>query len=153
MSGAGTFPAGTEPAGHDPVTDVSAGVRPVARRARFFEVETRTFPIGTDGRPAYQHPVDQAVSFALGIAKGTIPSAPELGLDVERLSSASRSRALNTATDIVSRALDPWVQAGDVRFVSVTLNGDVVLGRVPFEVTYVNLRTPNVDNRPRTVRI
>lgn len=148
--GAGDYPAGEGPAGTDPPPDPSAYVAPFAPTAALFSLEKRQHELDDDGHLFAAHPIDAMVTIALGFVRKGIPSAPNVGLDVDLLSSASPASALSTATDACRRALKTLIDAGDIRLVSVTLFGTPERGRNEFVATYENRRLPRPE--PRGVR-
>ena len=138
--GAGDFPAGEGPSGHTP--QFGAPADNSTKRAAYFDMFLRSYPVDGSGELKAIHPVDQAVALALGIRLGGIASAAQTGLDVERLRRASRATLAITVRYVVAEALATLIGEGDIQFLGAPLTPDAN-GRPFFFVDYRNLRLPS----------
>jgi hypothetical protein len=116
-----------------------------------FDLAARGFPFEQDGALATAHPVDQAVHLALGVARGSIASAPGFGLGLDR-SAALHERDRDARVRMaVERALAHLIARGDIALRSVATSAPPPAGRLVVVVEYVNLRLP--QNPPRRLRV
>ena len=82
---------------------------------------TKTYPWPGDGHVETGDPVWQEVAHRLGIPLGALSFAPDIGIDVQRIRSATRARAQKTVEDAVNQALAPMIERGDVAVVRVVI--------------------------------
>lgn len=134
----GDYAAGEGPCGFDPrvTTDRTA---PVVPKAILIDLVTRRTLFDSNGYARAMDPVDQEVALSIGIEKGAITSAPNTGLDVQRILRASDAALLTTATDAVNVAVARPLARGDIRILAV--NVERREGRVLILCDYYNVRT------------
>ena len=145
--GLGSYACGVGPCGHDPVA--SPSTRSTAASAiPYYDPLIRGFATTSDGDLVSVHPVVQEASFALGVALGSIPSAPTVGLNIRRIKSARSADVPIVARDEVEVALKRLIDAGDIQIVRVTASA--AWGRVLMETEFVNLRDPV---RPQSITV
>lgn len=135
--GIGDYPCGSGPCGFDPVSAISARNTEVAA-IPYYDPSIRGFALQTNGDLKTVHPVIQEASFALGIALGSIPAAPKVGLNVKRIKATRPADILTVCKDEVNVALARLLEAGDIRVNDV--RAEARWGRVGLEVDIVNLR-------------
>lgn len=136
------YPAGVSPAGRDPTVFLAPPPIVVTPRAVKFNPTTKQFVMNADGQLADVHPVDAAVARILCIEQGSVPSQPSLGTRLRALTNRVDPRQVpNIALNEVKRALQPYIDRGDVLLVSVTADVSTP-GRTIFVVQYVNMRDP-----------
>lgn len=141
MPGAGGIAAGAAPAGYDVVVFQGASLVGDLALMPYFDLSTRTFPFADDGSLLLVHPVDHAVEVTLAITRGTLKSAPDVGVDWPRIRAALYAETAKVAAGEIARALAPLVDAGDVELRAVRFSRPLP-GRQLVEVLYVNLRLP-----------
>lgn len=135
--GIGDHSCGEGPCGFDP--SPSTSVRVVGTNAiPYYDPEIRGFALATTGDLVSVHPVIQQASFFLGVALGSIPAAPDVGLNIKRIKAARSEDILVVCRDEVNIALARPIAAGDVRVVEV--RAEAKGGRVGMEVDIMNLR-------------
>ena len=134
----GSHPFGRGPLGFDPRTTTDGTVTP-ATSALLFDVSSKATLLDANGFARSVHPVDQEVALAIGVELGTLKSSPTVGLDYERLRSATRKTILAVAIDAVNVALAGPLGRGDIKILGV--QAETNAGRISLIVEYVNLRT------------
>lgn len=141
--GLGSYPFGVGPFGRDPAITTArpSGTTP---SALLFDVGTKQTLLDANGYAVSIDPIDQEVSLAIGVGRGTLTSSPDTGLDYERLLRASSDTVLAIARDAVNVALAAPLGRGDVRVLDVQAESGG--GRVSLVVTYANLRTGQTGN-------
>lgn len=140
----GSYALGLGVIGHDPVADPSD---PTARQqlAPLLHPGSRDAVLVEGGALLGVHPVDQAVSLAFGIERGTLGSLPSQGHALRQIEygGAGLSTRVRLA---VEQALAVLINRGDVALLSV---GVVPLpGGFAVEIAYRNLRLPVDPSAP-----
>lgn len=120
--GAGSYLAGVGLAGQPPTETASmqTGGTPIAGVPKFDPL-TKTYPLEDGGGVEEVDAIWQEVAHRLGIPLGSIPSAPTVGINVARIRAATRANAQRTVEDVVSVALKPMIDRGDVAIDRVVL--------------------------------
>lgn len=144
--GIGDYPCGVGPCGFDPVGGVSARSTNAAA-IPYYDPSVRGFATLADGDLRDVHPVVQEASFALGVELGSIPAAPRVGLNVNRIKAARTADVQRVAEDEVNIALRALLDAGDIRVQRVVTFARG--GAIRMDTEIVNLRDPN--RRPVTI--
>lgn len=139
--GAGSFPAGVGLAGQDPIAASSTRSSGAALTGvPKFDPLTKTYPDDGAGGVEEVDPIWQEVAHRLGIPLGAIPSAATLGIDVARARAATPANAQSTIEDVVTVALQPMIDRGDVKVARVVLAKP---WRGKWESHVTNLREPD----------
>jgi len=108
VAGFGSSPFGNAPFGADPVVPIrSRGAAPLAS-AKFFDLQTRTFPLDASGQFVAAHWLDQWVALQLAIAIGTIPAIPSHGHTLGRIRHITAQHTVRV-TSAIRRCLRPMV--------------------------------------------
>lgn len=145
--GIGDHPCGVGPCGFDPVGAPSERLTTPAA-IPYYDPAIRGLPILANGDLASAHPVIQEASLAIGVALGSIPATPGLGLNVKRILAARRDDVPQVALDEVNVALKRLIDAGDVRVIRV--QAEARNGRVAMDTEIANLRDPS--SKPIPIR-
>lgn len=145
MSGAGSNAAGSAASGMDTLVSTDRTI-PTSPQATKYDPTARTFTQLTSGEIASMHPVDQAVLFAVTVEKGSIPSAPDTGIDLSAIRDANEDNAQTVVSESVRIALLDLIQNGSIEYIGAPIDsfGD---GRVTFFVDYANLKLPGSPTR------
>lgn len=148
----GSYPLGVGPLGFDPVADPSD---PSDRQllAPLIDPGTHDAVLLEGGSLLGVHPVDQAVSLAFGVRRGTLGSAPSQGHTLREIEygGAGLSTRVRLA---VEQALAVLINRGDVALVAVEVQA--MGGGFAVEITYRNLRLPvdpSSPASPTTLRV
>lgn len=132
----GDFLLGEGPLGFDPIASNSpAGVR--QQRAPLIHPGLHDAVLLEDGSLLGVHPVDQEVALALGVARGTLGSAPDQGHSLGELEYGARDLEAQVQQR-VEQALAVLLARGDVLLVSVVTT--LIEGGFVVDATYQNLR-------------
>ena len=139
--GAGSYLAGVGLAGHSP-TEIAAtsGGAGTVTGVPMFDPLTKSYPDDGDGGVEEASAIWQEVAHRLGIPLGAIPSAATVGIDVARARAATPANAESTIEDVVTVALQPMSDRGDVNVARVVLAKP---GRGKWESHIPNLREPD----------
>lgn len=140
MPGAGSFPAGAGPAGYDPTTYAS-GLPALPAGMPYLDLSVRQFTFAADGSQKTVHAVDQMVEVILNIQLGNFAPDPTLGTDWLKIKRAAYREAPKLALPVVTSALQPLIDRGDILLKSVLFLRPVP-GRTIIPIEYVNLRLP-----------
>lgn len=132
----GDYPSGVGPLGHDPVADPSAAASPQPL-APLIHPGSKDAVILTGGALQGVHPVDQAVSLALGIRRGTLGSLPGQGSGLLALEYRGRGFEAQ-ARFAVESALATLINRRDVALVETRV--DTTGETTALVITYRNLR-------------
>lgn len=129
------------PAGMGPVGDAARRGTPNARLpvVPSFDPLLRDVPLDANGEAVGVHPVDQEVAVCLS-PKGSFASAPDTGLDMERIAAAPANKLQAVLDDETRVALRRAIDAGDVAVLSVHI--DSVHAPRAWTTHYRNLRLP-----------
>lgn len=149
--GAGTGLAGFTPLGFDAIVVNPDERVPDAARALLFDLTTRVFPPLEDGSLQEVHWVDATVALAIGFERGSIPAAPEHGLNTARLRRVSKAAARVVTQNEVRNSLKKLLDDGDIELLSVDVAGGN--GRLGIELRYVNKRLQVPTVRPTILRL
>jgi hypothetical protein len=122
--GAGDVLAGLGPAGHDPEvvtpTDL-AGRAPIL--APRFDPYDRVYVIDeTSQALSDQDPIIHRAAHLLGLRRGSLPSAPTVGLDTARIRKAVPAARQRACEDASAEALAVLVDASDIAIEGVVLS-------------------------------
>lgn len=149
--GAGTGAAGFTPLGFDAVVINPNERVPDAAKALLFDLTTRVFPPLDDGSLQEVHWVDAAVALQIGFELGSIPAAPEKGLNTARLRRVSKASARIVTQNEVRTSLKSLIDDGDITLLSVDVSGGN--GRLGIDLRYINNRLQVASQRPTTLRL
>lgn len=139
---AGTYPAGTGFAGADPITYSPLNTAPRivgSNSSVLYDLATKSVPRDANGFVKRTHWVDQAVSLAMGVQKGDLPSSPTIGNRLRRIKRASGEKLVSEVEDAVNEALFDLVSRGDITILAIAVNS-AVRSQIIVAVSYVNLR-------------
>jgi hypothetical protein len=123
-----------------------------APAALLFDIGRRGFPYAPDGTLRGAHAVDQEVHLALGIAYGSIASAPEIGHTIGEVRALQGVRTREDVADRVRRALRHPLERGDIELRRVEVTLPPPPGRLIVVVEYTNLRLAKAPLRRVTAR-
>lgn len=137
--GLGSAACGVGPCGHDPIVSPSARVIQVPPTV-LLDPSTRSWRTES-GALVSGDPVLQEATLALGVELGTIPSDPELGIDVKGIRNARPAEVERVVVDRVARALRRPVAAKELVIESVLV--EATPGRVGFDVVVFRPRDPS----------
>lgn len=110
-----------------------------------FDLNGRAFVVDTDGKAVACSGVDQRVVIILGTPKGQIASAPDLGVDIEKMMRAPKIRLPGVVDTELRSALGDLIRANQIRINSITTDNRA--GTVYFLVDYSNLTLPGAPRR------
>lgn len=142
--GAGAFGAGRGPAGFDPLVFTKRVVLTLPPAA-FYDPAVRDI-ILVDGVVQAIHPVDQRTIFLATLPLGSMASAPEAGVDLERIRNAPPAALQATLNDAYRVALRQPIADGDIVFLGAPLLQTTTDG-ADWAVDYTNLRLPGAPAR------
>lgn len=140
--GIGSYPCGVGPCGFDPVAAPTARTT-LTSAIPYYDPSIRGFATLSNGDLRSVHPVIQEASFALGVPVGSIPSTPNVGLNVKRILAATADTLQRVAEDEVNVALRRLLDAKDILVKRVVTERRG--GYVRMDVEIVNLRDPGSD--------
>ena len=144
--GAGSYPAGVGPAGFDPlVTTPPANL--TLPGAPLYDPETRTFPFGPNGAARAVHPVDHYVALVCTTPRRSLASAPDEGIDFERIKRTPPASRQAVVTDEVRHALRDGISRGDLELLGAPILEDDETAGLAWAVDYKNLRLPGQPAR------
>lgn len=138
--GAGSVKAGVLGAGADaPVESGTIAPSAPPGYVPLFDIATKSFPRGPDGRLKFVHWVDQAVALALGVFNGAHASDPDLGNRLRTIKRIAPNKLQAEVEDIVRLALKNLLDAGHIEVTQIIADGSI-RGRTLTAVHYLNLR-------------
>ena len=147
----GSYALGLGVIGHDPVSDPSD---PTARQALapLIHPGSRDAVLVSGGALQGVHPVDQAVSLAFAVRRGSLASLPTQGHGLGEIEYGGPV-APTRARLAVEQALGVLLGRGDISLVSTAID---TTGGLAVVVTYRNLRLPadpGQPSQPTTLRV
>lgn len=131
------FPAGIGPAGFAPARNPGPPTDRIPPRAVNYDPISRDYTTTANLYDAI-HPVDQATVIALTVERGSIKSAPEIGIPFSTIQRAGGQTLETQCRDCVNIALADLLSAKKIELVRVDVEA-VVRGQVKIAVTYKNL--------------
>lgn len=132
----GDYPSGVGPLGHDPVADPSAAASPQPL-APLIHPGSKDAVALAGGALQGVHPVDQAVSLALGIRRGTLGSLPGQGSGLLDLTHRGRGFEAQVRF-VVEAALATLINRRDIALIETRV--ETAGETSALVVTYRNLR-------------
>lgn len=147
--GAGSIAAGLGPAGVGLVTVSPPVPPPDVRGAALFDPETRSYLFGDNDALLTEHPIWQRAVIALTMRRGSLPSAPSVGIALDRLRRATNLTAQKEAEYAARVALADLIAEQSVELVAVRV---VLPWDGLFIVDVRNLREAGAAARPISVR-
>ncbi len=148
--GYGDYPFGSGPFGYDPVanpTSRATSTEPFP----LFDPYTQGYPFDPSGGELISvHPVMQSAALSLGIALGSVPAVPGLGINVKRIRKARAADVPQVFTDEVGVCLAHLTTAGLIEIVKAvaTASNGTVTGQVELR----NLADPTASTATFPVR-
>jgi hypothetical protein len=147
--GAGDYPAGAGPAGSDPIVSTGPAVDkrfPVP----LYDLQSKDFPLDSFGEYRATHPVDQAVSLALGIQLGKVAGDPTLGNSLKAIIKAGGPTLQNNVETRIRTALKALLDASDIELGTIVVE-TIPLGGFLVAIPYRNLRV--LSSQQQTKRL
>lgn len=154
--GLGSYPAGSTLGGVD-VNPFSAEAAAMASAAKWDPL-LRVVVLNSDGTVATVHYVDQQVALALGVELGTIPSAPNVGIRLSNIRTATVASFALACRDSTVGALVGLLRSRAIVLGDPLTGIDIVAqydpaGNSRWAVNYQNLLAPSPRGRTANVAL